>query len=85
MSFVCMIMPLCRVAQAAMLKCKLNHSPYSSDLAPSDHYLFQNLKSHLRGKIFRDDDELITATEAWVGDQTDDFYFKGIEKRNTLK
>ena len=25
-----------------------------------------------------DDDELMAATEAWFGDQTDNFYFKGI-------
>ena len=71
-----------RVAQAAIRECKfeqLNHPPYSPDLAPSDYYLFRNLKSHLRGTRFRDDDELKAATEAWFEDQTDDFYFKGID------
>ena len=37
-----------RVAQAAICECKfeqLNHLPYSPDLAPSDYYLFRNLKS----------------------------------------
>ena len=46
---------------------------------PIDYYLFRNLKSHLRGTRFRDDDELKAATEAWFGDQTDVFYFKGID------
>ena len=67
-----------RVAQAAIRECKLeqlNHLPYSPDLAPSDYYLFRNLKSHLRGTRFRDDDELKAATEAWFEDQIDDFYF----------
>ena len=71
-----------RVAQAAIRECKfeqLNHPPYSPDLAPSDCYLFRNLKSHLRGTRFRDDDELKAATEAWFEDQIDDFYFKGID------
>ena len=71
-----------RVAQAAIRECKfeqLNHPPYSPDLAPSDYYLFRNLKSHLRGTKFRDDDELKAATEAWFEDQIDDFYFKGID------
>ena len=70
-----------RVAQAAIHECKfekLNHPPYSPDLAPSDYYLFRNLKSHLRGTRFRDD-ELKAATEAWFEDQIDDFYFKGID------
>ena len=58
---------------------QLNHPPYSPDLAPSDYYLFQNLKSRLRGMRFRDNDELKAVTEAWPGDQTDDFYFKGID------
>ena len=64
-----------RVAQAAICECKfgqLNHLPYSPDLAQSDHYLFRNLKSHLRGTRFWDDDELK------AGDQTDNFYFKDI-------
>ena len=42
-------------AQAAIRECKfeqLNHLPYSPDLAPSDYYLFRNLKSHLRGTRF---------------------------------
>ena len=69
------------VAQAAIRECKfkqLNHPPYSPDLAPSDYYLFRNLKSHLRGTRFWDD-ELKAATEAWFEDQIDDFYFKGID------
>ena len=71
-----------RVTQAAIRECKfeqLNHPPYSPDLAPSDYYLFRNLKSHLRGTKFRDDDELKAAIEAWFEDQIDDFYFKGID------
>ena len=77
-------MPLCTspVAQAAIRECKfeqLNHPPYSSDLAPNDYYLFRNLKFHLCGTRFRDDDELKAATEAWFEDQIDDFYFKDID------
>ena len=71
-----------RVAQAAIHKCKfeqLNHPPYSPDLAPSDYYLFRNLKFHLLGTRFRNDDELKAATEAWFEDQIDGFYFKGID------
>ena len=71
-----------RAAKAAIRECKfeqLNHPPYSPDLAPSDYYLFRNLKSHLRGTRFRDDDELKAATEALFEDQIDDFYFKSID------
>ena len=61
-----------RAAQVAIRECKfeqLNHPPYSPDLAPSDHYLFRNLKSHLRGTRFRDKGELKAATEAWFEDK----------------
>ena len=71
-----------RIAQAAIRECKfeqLNHPPYSPDLAPSDYYLFRNLKSHLRGIRFPDDDDLKAATETWFEEQTEDFYFKGID------
>ena len=74
-----------RDAQAAIRECKfeqLNRPPYSPDLAPSGDYLFRNLKSHLRGTRFRDDDELKAATEAWFEDQIDDFYF---QKHRLLK
>jgi hypothetical protein len=30
----------------------LKHPAYSPDLAPSDYYLFPNLKKHLKGRKF---------------------------------
>ena len=55
-----------RVAQADIRGCKFeNHPPYSPDLAPSDYYLFLNLKSHLLGTRFRNDDKLKADTKAW--------------------
>jgi histone-lysine N-methyltransferase SETMAR len=36
----------------------LGHPPYSPELAPSDFHLLLNLKKHLAGKIFDDDDEV---------------------------
>ncbi|GFV05067.1 histone-lysine N-methyltransferase SETMAR [Trichonephila clavipes] len=36
----------------------LGHPPYSPDLAPSDFHLFRNIKSHLGGKSFHDNDEI---------------------------
>ena len=43
------------VVQVAIRECKfeqLNHPPYSQDLAPSDYYLFGNLKSHFMERNF---------------------------------
>jgi len=43
------------VGQAAILESgfeEMHYPPYYPDLAPSDYYLFPNLKQHLRGQIF---------------------------------
>ncbi len=48
-----------RVAKAAVNKngfVELSHPPYSPDLAPSDFYLFPNLKKSLRGRRFANDE-----------------------------
>ena len=44
---------------------ELPHPAYSPDLAPSDFFLFQNLKD-IRGFPFQSDEELVTAVEEWV-------------------
>jgi len=48
-------------AQQAVRGCgflQLNHPVYSPDLAPSDYYLFINLKSHLRWTRFAPNESL---------------------------
>ena len=57
----------------------LPHPPYSPDLAPSDSYLFADLKKMLQGKRFNSDDEVIAATEAYFEAKDKSFYKKGIE------
>jgi [histone H3]-lysine36 N-dimethyltransferase SETMAR len=71
-----------RVAQAAIRDCgfeQLNHPAYSPDLAPSDFYLFRLLKKALRGRRFRDDNDLKSATEDWLESQEENFFLKGIQ------
>jgi len=48
----------------------------------SDYHLFRNLKQHLRGQRFSTDDELKYATEEWLKEQSElfYFYFTGVEK-----
>jgi len=46
----------------------LPHPPYSPDLAPSDYYLFPNLKRWLQGKRFHSNDEVISETEAYFAE-----------------
>ena len=57
----------------------LPHPPYSPDLAPSDFYLFADLKKMLQGKRFSSDDEVIAATDAYLEAKDKSFYKKGIE------
>ena len=70
-----------RIAQAAIRDCgyvQLDHPPYSPDLAPSDYFLFRQLKSALRGRHFNDDEEVKAAAEAWLEGQSEKFYKSGI-------
>ena len=55
------------------------HPPYSPDLAPSDYYLFPNLKQWLQGKRFRSNEEVIAETEAYFEGLDVLYYRKGIE------
>lgn len=58
----------------------LEHPPYSPDLAPSDFFLFGQMKSHLRGTRFSSDEELKEAVLEWLNGQNKDFYNEGIRK-----
>ena len=43
----------------------LPHPPYSPDLAPSDYWLFADLKKMLQRKRFGSNEEVIAETEAY--------------------
>ena len=58
----------------------LPHPPYSPDLAPSDYWLFADLKRMLQGKRFGSNEEVIAATEAYFEAKETAFYKHGIEK-----
>ena len=42
------------------------YTSYSTDLAPSDFFLFLNLKKDSHGYHFRSDEEVVMAVEEWV-------------------
>lgn len=72
-----------QVAVASATKCGfelLPHPPYSPDLAPSDFFLFPNLKSELRGKRFHSDSDVIAAVEAYLQGQSSSFFSDGLMK-----
>ena len=54
------------------------HPAYSPDLAPSDIFLFPNLKKDIRGLHFRSDEEVVTAVEEWVNGKDPDFFSSGL-------
>ena len=54
------------------------HPAYSPDLAPSDFFLFPNLKTDIRGLHFRSDEEVVTAVEEWVNAKDPDIFSSGL-------
>ena len=58
----------------------LPHPPYSPDLAPSDYYLFPNLKRWLINKKFSSREEIIDAAEEYFADLSGNYVSDGIKK-----
>lgn len=58
----------------------LPHAPYSPDLAPSDYYLFPNLKKWLGGRRFTSNEEVKTATTAYFAELEKTYFTQGIQK-----
>ena len=54
------------------------HSTYSLNLAPSDYFLFPNLKKDIRGRHFRSNKEVVAAVAEWVGDKDPGFFRSGL-------
>ena len=54
------------------------HPAYSPDLAPSNFFLFPNLKKDICGLHFRSDEEVMTAVEEWVNGKDPDFFSSGL-------
>ena len=71
----------CKVAMDAVEQNEyelIPHPAYSPDLAPSDFFLFPNLKKDIRGLHFRSDEEVVTAVEKWVNGKDPDFFSSGL-------
>ena len=62
----------------------LHHPPYSSDLAPSNYWLFADLKKMLQGKRFGSNEEVIAETKAYFESKDESFYKRDIEKLEKL-
>ena len=69
--------PTCKVAMNAVERNGyelIPHPAYSPDRAPSDFFLFSNLKKDIHGLHFRSDEEVVTAVEKWVNGKDPDFF-----------
>lgn len=72
-----------RTAASAMTSCRFEeivHPPYSPDLAPSDYYLFPNLKKELRGRHFDSNESVRAAVNEHFTGKDKNYFFEGIEK-----
>jgi histone-lysine N-methyltransferase SETMAR len=56
-----------------------DHPLYSSNLAPSDYYLFTNLKNWLRSQRFNSNEEMMESVKTWLSSQVADFFNTGIQ------
>ena len=73
--------PTCKVATDAVERNRyelIPHPAYSSDVSPSDFFLFPNLKKDIRGLHFRSDEEVVMAVEEWVNGNDPDFFSSGL-------
>ena len=73
--------PTCKVAMDAVERNGyelISHLAYSPDLAPSDFFLFPNLKKDICGLLFRSDEEVVTAVEEWVSGKDPDYFSSGL-------
>jgi [histone H3]-lysine36 N-dimethyltransferase SETMAR len=55
------------------------HPAYSPDIAPSDYYLFRSLEHFLRGKKYKDMDDIKIGLLEFFGQKTPSWYEEGIK------
>lgn len=59
---------------------RLDHPPYSPDLAPSDFHLFRSLEQFLRGVQFNNMREMRETLQGFFDSKSQEFYRRGIFK-----
>jgi histone-lysine N-methyltransferase SETMAR len=58
---------------------KMDHPPYSPDLAPSDFFLFGYLKEQLKGRSFSEEEELLSALSELMSEIPPDMILRVFE------
>ncbi|KRT83611.1 hypothetical protein AMK59_4170 [Oryctes borbonicus] len=72
----------CSISIAKIIELKfelVQHPPYSPHLAPSDFFLFLNLKKSLGGRRFTSNEEVIAQTDPCFEDLPKSHFFQGLE------
>lgn len=73
----------CAVSMAKIQELKfelVDHPPYSPDLAPSDFFLFPNLKKWLAGQRFMSNEEIVTQTNVYFEELPKSYFSDGLGK-----
>ena len=71
-----------KLVRSTLRECRwelLNHPPYSPDLAPSDFFLFPNLRKKVQGIKFSTVTEVQTSVINWFDSKDPEFYRNGLE------
>ena len=71
----------CKIAMGAVERNGyelIPHPAHFPDLAPSDYFLFQNLKKDIRGRHFWSNEEVMAAVEEWVRVKDPGFFSSGL-------
>ena len=56
----------------------LSHSPYFTDIAPSDYYLFRSIAHGLADRQFRSYEDIKKWFDSWIASKDEHFYCNGI-------
>lgn len=59
---------------------RLDHPPYSPDLAPSDYHLFRSMQMGLSEISFRNPEGVRKWIDEWIASKDEDFFRRGIHK-----
>ncbi|GFX46203.1 mariner Mos1 transposase [Trichonephila clavipes] len=58
----------------------LGHPPYSTDIAPSDYYLFRSIQNYPMGKKFKSFESVSKTVVGYFNSKDENFYKTGIHR-----
>lgn len=59
---------------------RMDHPPYSPDIAPSDYHLFRSMQIDLADVRFRNADEVREWIDDWLAKKDEEYFYRGIHK-----